>query len=107
MKTFVAANFGLLSLIVFWTLTGAGWPGSAVALAFALAALTCGSRLRSASVRSLEIAALAFFALLGVARLAGWAWAMDYAVMASFIGLGLFSLGGAALRKPWTAEYSR
>jgi hypothetical protein len=58
-------------------------------------------------VRSLEIAALLFFALLGMARLVGWDWATEHAVAVSFAGLGLFSLGGAALGRPWTAEYAR
>jgi hypothetical protein len=58
-------------------------------------------------VRSLEIAALLFFALLGMARLVGWYWATEHAVAVSFAGLGLFSLGGAALGTPWTAEYAR
>ena len=81
--------------------------GLAVALALALSIATTVWRLRSGSVKSLEIAALAFFALLGVGRLAGSAWAIDHAVAASFAGLGVFSLAGAALGKPWTAEYSR
>jgi hypothetical protein len=62
---------------------------------------------RSRTVRSLEIAALLFFALLGMARLVGSDWATEHAVAVSFAGLGLFSLGGAALGRPWTAEYAR
>lgn len=107
MKTFVAVNFGLLPLIVFWVVTGTGQPGLAVALAFALAAVTAGWRLLSGVMKSLEIVALAFFAVVGLARLAGWAWAIDNAVPASFVVLGLFSLGGAAFSKPWTVEYAR
>jgi phytoene dehydrogenase-like protein len=106
-KTFIAANFGLLPLIVFWAVTGAGQPALAVALAFLLAAGTWGWRLWVRTVKSLEIAALAFFALLGIAHLAGVPWAAEHGVAASFAGLGLFSLGGAALGKPWTGEYSR
>ena len=107
MRTSIAAAVSFLPLIVFWILTAAGQPALAVGLGLALAAATCGWRLRSNSVKSLEIATLAFFALLGLAHLVGWAWFADYAVAASFVGLGLFSLGGAALGKPWTAEYAR
>lgn len=107
MKTFVSANFGLLPLIIFWALMGAGRPGLAIATALVLTAATTAWRLRSGTIKSLEISAFAFFALLGVAHLAGWAWGTDHAVAASFVGLGLFSLGGGALGKPWTAEYSR
>jgi phytoene dehydrogenase-like protein len=107
MKTFVAANIGLLPLVAFWALMGAGQPGLAIVLACALAVAICAWRLRSRSVKSLEIASLAFFLLLALAYAAGWAQAIDHAVTLSFVGLGLFSLAGAAAGKPWTAEYSR
>jgi all-trans-retinol 13,14-reductase len=107
MKTFVAANVGLLPLIAFWMLMGAGQSGLAILVAFILAAAICGWRSLSGTVKSLEVAALAFFLLLGLLYLAGWAQAIDRAVILSFIGLGLFSLAGAAIGKPWTAEYSR
>ena len=107
MKTFVAANFGLWPLVVFWALMGAGQPGLAITLAFLLAAGTAAWRLRSGTAKSLELAALTFFAALALAHQAGWSWAIEHAVAASFVGLGIFSLVGAAVGKPWTAEYSR
>ncbi len=107
MTTLIAAAAGLSPLIVFWALAGAGRPALAVALAVALSLALLAWRLWTRSARSLEIAALAFFAPLGAAYGAGLEAVTGAAVLASFVGLGLFSLAGAALGRPWTAEYAR
>ncbi|MCC7346990.1 MAG: NAD(P)/FAD-dependent oxidoreductase, partial [Variibacter sp.] len=108
MTTLIAAAAGLSPLIVFWALVGAGRPALAVALAVALSLALLAWRLWTKSVRSLEIAALAFFVPLAAASVAGLdAVTGGAAVLASFLGLGLFSLAGAALGRPWTAEYAR
>ncbi len=88
-------------------MTGAGQQALALVLAFAVAVITLAWRLWSHNVKSLEIASLAFFALLGLAHAAGWIWLADHAVAASFVGLGLFSLGGSIVGNPWTSEYAR
>jgi hypothetical protein len=107
MKTFFAAGLGFLPLILFWALMGTGRPNVAVAVALAVAVVASGSRLWSSIVKPPESAILAFLAFLGLGHIAGRTWAMDHAVTASFVGLGLYSLASTALRKPWTADYAR
>jgi hypothetical protein len=107
MKTFLSVNFAFLPLIVFWVLMSLRMPGAAAALGFTLAVTATAWRLWHKNTKSLEIASMGFFALVGVAHLAGWSWASEHSVAASYLVLGLFSMVSVALRRPWTAEYSR
>jgi phytoene dehydrogenase-like protein len=107
MATFIAVNLGLLPLIAFWALTGIGRPNFAIPLALVLAGVTTAWRMWSGGWRLLEIATVAIFVMLAGSQLAGASWATEHGTAASFAYLGVFSIVGAALGKPWTAEYSR
>ena len=107
MRTFLSVKIGLAPLAVFWFLLASGRPATAIAAALALSAAAIAWRLREGEIRSLEIAALVFFAALGACALAGIAWPVAHAGPLSFAALGVFGLASVAARRPWTAEYAR
>jgi phytoene dehydrogenase-like protein len=106
MKTFAAGSSSLVPLIAFWAVSAAGRPLWALAAGLVLAVAACAWGLRSHSLHALDLVALVLFVLLAVAALTGTGEAR-YGVTASFAVMGLFSLAGAALGRPWTADVSR
>src|SRR5262249_50422946 len=58
-------------------------------------------------IKSLEIGGLAIFLVLGFADLVAPEFAGAQAASLAFTGLGLVCLVTVALKKPWTADYSR
>jgi hypothetical protein len=107
MKTFFSVKFALLPLAVFFTLVAYGYPALAVGAGFVVALAVCCWRFYIGALKSLEIAVLAILAALAAA----YAIRPDYigvrTVPFVFIGLAVFALGSVALRKPWSAEFSR
>ncbi len=107
MRTFLAANLGLGAFALFWILIAfvGTEPATLVGLALSLA-LTLW-RARNREFRTLEAGGLLLFAAFEVALRAGATLSTADAVALSFAGLGALALVSVALKKPWTAEYSR
>ena len=107
MRTFLAANLGLGAFALFWILIAfvGTEPATLVGLALSLA-LTLW-RARNREFRTLEAGGLLLFAALEVALRIGATLSKADAVALSFAGLGALALVSVALKKPWTAEYSR
>ena len=105
MASFLRAKLSLASFAIFWFLAAQGALVWATAIAAVLALAVVLWRRRASS--DLDLFAASLFALLGLVLLLAPAAVEPYAVAASFAGLGLFSLVGAALKRPWTAEISR
>ncbi len=107
MKTFLVVHLGLAPLIVFWALLGFTTPGAAIAVGL-LASIALGAwRLRRGEFMILEVGSLATFLAMGALALAGSSFLAGAALWLSFAGLGLTALASVALRRPWTADYSR
>jgi phytoene dehydrogenase-like protein len=107
MLTFLRAKLALAAFVVFWFLAARGFPGVAVALGAALSVAVVGWRLARRAAGDLDLFAAAFFTLAaGASALAPDA-AAAHMVAASFAALGLFSLAGVVLGRPWTADLSR
>lgn len=107
MKTFLLVHLGLAPLVVFWVLLGAGAPDAAIAVGLA-ASLAIGAwRWSRREFVILEIGGLASLLALGALALAAPAFVAGAALWLSFVGLGLTALASVALRRPWSADYSR
>ncbi len=107
MKTFITVKFALAPFVVFWALLGLSTPRIALVAGLLLSIAGCAWRFRKREIKSLELGGLAIFASLGLAYLAAPQFVGAKAGPLSFIGLGLVALATVALRKPWTADYSR
>ncbi len=107
MKTFLAVHLGLAPLIVFWALLGLATPGVAIALGLAASIALGAWRFSRREFVILEVGSLATFLALAALALAAPAFLGGAAPWLSFAGLGLTALAGVALRRPWTADYSR
>ena len=107
MKTFFTVKFALAPFVVFWLLLDLAPPGTAIAAGLILSIAGSAWRWYRREIKSLEIGGLAIFLGLGLADLIAPQWAAANAASLSFTGLGLVCLATVALRKPWTADYSR
>ena len=107
MKTFVAAQIGLAPLAAFWLLLGFASPGAALAVGLAAALAMTAWRWSRREVYLIEIGALAAFLVMAAIDLAWPALFAGAALWLSFVGLGLTALISVALKRPWTADYSR
>ncbi len=107
MKTFFTVKFALAPFVVFWALLDFASPGTAIAAGLILALAGGAWRWRRREIKNLEIGGLAIFLGLGLANLIAPQWTGTHAASLSFAGLGLVCLVTVALRKPWTADYSR
>lgn len=107
MKIFLTVKLALIPFVVFWGLLGARYPDWAIWSGLTLSLAGNLWRMRRRELLTLEAGGLALFALLAVAQLIAPAWAAANALWLSFAGLGTISLASAAMRRPWTADYSR
>ncbi len=107
MKTFFTVKFALAPFVVFWALLDLASPRTAIAAGLVLALAGGAWRWQRREIKSLEIGGLAIFLGLGLADLIAPQWTGAQAVSLSFAGLGLVCLVTVALRRPWTADYSR
>ena len=107
MSTFLRAKLGLAAFVIFWFLAARGLPAAAVAIGAALAVAVAGWRLVRRAASDLDLFTAAFFTLAAVAHAVAPDATAAHMVAASFAALGLFSLAGVALGRPWTAELSR
>jgi phytoene dehydrogenase-like protein len=107
MKTFVAAQLGFVPLIAFWMLLGFASPGAALAIGLAASLAMTAWRWTRREVYLLELGALATFLAMAAIELAAPAFFAGAALWLSFAGLGLAALASVALKRPWTADYSR
>ncbi len=106
-KTFFTVKFALAPFVVFWALLDFASPGTAIAAGLILALAGGAWRWHRREIKNLEIGGLAIFLGLGLANLIAPQWTGTQAASLSFVGLGLVCLVTVALRKPWTADYSR
>jgi all-trans-retinol 13,14-reductase len=107
MKTLIVVHLGLAPLIVFWTLLGFASPGVALAAGLAVSLAMSAWRWTRREAFVLEIGALAAFLVMAAIALAAPAFFAGAALWLSFAGLGLTALVSVALKRPWTADYSR
>src|SRR5215469_5043779 len=107
MKTFFTVKFALAPFVVFWALLDFASPGAAIVAGLILSVAGSAWRWRRRRIKSLEIGGLAIFIGLGFADLIVPQFAGPNAAFLSLTGLGLVCLVTVALRKPWTADYSR
>ena len=107
MKTFFTVKFALAPFVVFWALLDFAPPGAAIVAGLILALAGGAWRWHRREIKNLEIGGLAIFLGLGLADLIAPQWTGTQAASLSFAGLGLVCLVSVALRKPWTADYSR
>ena len=107
MKTFLTVKFALAPFVVFWALLGLASPGAAIAAGLILSMAGGAWRWQRREIKSLEIGGLAIFLGLGLADLIAPQLVGANAAWLSFAGLGLVCIATVALRKPWTADYSR
>ncbi len=107
MKTFLIVHLGLAPLIVFWALLGLASPGLAIAVGLAATIAHAAWRFSRREFVILEVGGLATFLVMGALALAAPAFIAGAALWLSFAGLGLTALVSVALRRPWTADYSR
>ncbi|HMK70055.1 MAG TPA: NAD(P)/FAD-dependent oxidoreductase [Xanthobacteraceae bacterium] len=107
MKSFLVVKFALVPFAVFFALVARGMPGWGLGAALLLSLAIGAWRLYARDIKRLEVAALVIFAALAAAYAASPAFVGTHAVALSFLGLGLFALVTVALRKPWTADFSR
>jgi len=107
MRTFFTIKFALAPFVVFWALLDLASPGTAIAAGFVLAIAGGAWRLHRREIKSLEIGGLAIFLGLGLADLIAPQFVAANAASLSFTGLGSVCIATVALRKPWTADYSR
>jgi phytoene dehydrogenase-like protein len=107
MKTFFTVKFALLPLAVFWLLLAQSMPAVALATGIALSIAGNVWGLRTRDVKSLDVAGLVILASLGLGYLLMTNVTAVHATSLSLAGLGLFSLATVAVKRPWTADYSR
>ena len=107
MKTFIAAQIGLAPLAAFWLLLGFASPGAALAVGLAAALAMTAWRWTRSELYMIEIGALATFLVMASIDLAQPTFFAGAALWLSFVGLGLTALISVALKRPWTADYSR
>ncbi len=107
MRTFLTVKFALVPFLVFYALLARGLPGAAIAGGFLLMAALQAWRLSRREIFVFEIGALAIFAALGASFLAAPQWTAANALWLSFAGQGVVALASLALKRPWTADYSR
>jgi hypothetical protein len=107
MKTFFTVKFALLPIAVFVFLIVRGAPAAAIGAGFMVSGVVCAWRLYAREIKSLEIATFAIFGALAAGIFLARDFVVAEALPLSFVGLGVFSLVTVALRKPWTAEFSR
>jgi phytoene dehydrogenase-like protein len=107
MKTFLAASLGQSPFMIFWILLGFGAPGPAIAAGAILSFGICAWRLPRLELPLFDAGGLALFVALGAFALVAPQAAAANALWLSFAGLGVLALASVALRRPWTAEFSR
>jgi all-trans-retinol 13,14-reductase len=107
MKTFFTVKVALLPFVIYWALLVRDMPGAALAAGLVLSLAGFAWRLHTRDIKNLEIGGLAIFAALCLAALVVPDVVAAHAASLSFAGLGLVGLATVALRKPWTADYSR
>lgn len=107
MKIFFTVKLALLPFAVFWALLAARHPALAIWCGLALSLAGNAWRAWRRDIVTLEAGGLGLFAVLAAAQLASPSWATANALWLSFAGLGAISLVSVALRRPWTADYSR
>jgi len=107
MKTFIAAQLGFVPLLAFWLLLGFASPSAALAVGLAASLAMTVWRWTRREVYLAEIGALACFVVMAAIDLAAPAFFAGAALWLSFVGLGLTALVSVALKRPWTADYSR
>jgi phytoene dehydrogenase-like protein len=107
MKTFIAAQIGLAPLAAFWLLLGFASPGLALAVGLAASLAMTAWRWSRRELYAIEIGALATFLVMAAIDLAAPAIFAASALPLSFAGLGLVAAVSVALKRPWTADYSR
>src|ERR1700682_5712206 len=107
MKTFFTVKVALLPFVIYWALLAREMPGAALAAGLFLSLAGCAWRLHTRDIKNLEIGGLVIFAALCLASLVVPDLVAAHAASLSFAGLGLVGLATVALRKPWTADYSR
>jgi phytoene dehydrogenase-like protein len=107
MKTFITVQIALAPFVVFWALLHFSTPRTAIAVGLLLSIAGFAWCLHKHEIKKLEIGGLALFASLNLAYLIAPQFVGATALPLSFIGLGLVALATVALRKPWTADYSR
>ncbi len=107
MKTFLVVHLGLAPLLIFWALLGFASPGAAVALGLAASIALAAWRYSRREFVILEAGSLATFLVMGALAFATPAYLAGAALWLSFAGLGATALVSLALRRPWTADYSR
>jgi phytoene dehydrogenase-like protein len=105
-KTFLLVHLGLAPLILFWAVVGFD-PVAAIVLGLAASLALAAWRFRRREFVILEVGGLAIFLALSALALAAPAFAAGAALWLSFAGLGLTALVSVALRRPWSADYSR
>jgi all-trans-retinol 13,14-reductase len=107
MKTFFTVKFALAPFVVFWALLDLAPPGAAIAAGLILSVAGGAWRWHRREIKQLEIGGLAIFLALGLADLFAPELTGAHAASLSFTGLSLICLATVALRRPWTADYSR
>ncbi|HBH01579.1 MAG TPA: all-trans-retinol 13,14-reductase [Candidatus Rokubacteria bacterium] len=99
---------GFLPWIAYGALAGAGLTRAAVLAGLGLAALLCGVGLWRRRVKTLEVAALAFFvAAAGLSAALGPAALLGLDTLLANGALAAVAWGTLAARAPFTAEYAR
>lgn len=107
MRTFITVKFALAPFAVFLALLAFGMPATALVAGLALSIAVFAWRYYKHEIKSLEIGSLVIFFVLGLAYVIRPNFAGANAAVLFFVGLGLTCLITVALRKPWTADYSR
>jgi phytoene dehydrogenase-like protein len=107
MKTFFTVKFALFPIAIFIFLIVRGMPAAAIGAGFIASAIVCAWRFYAREIKTLEIATFAIFGALAAGIFLAPDIVLTGAVPLVFVGLGVFSITTVALRKPWTAEFSR
>jgi phytoene dehydrogenase-like protein len=107
MKTFFAIKFALLPFAVFLAFVVRGMPAPGIGAGLIVALGVCTWRLYSREIKNLEIVTLAIFAALAASAFVFPDIVFAQAIPLAFIWLAIFALVSVALRRPWTAEFSR
>jgi phytoene dehydrogenase-like protein len=107
MKTFLLVKLSLLPLLLFWTLVGQGMPAAGLFGGLVLGLLIGAQARWRGRLTSLDVAVPGLLGLLALGWLVAPEWVAARATALSFLGLGALALASVALRRPWTAEFSR
>ncbi len=107
MRTFLLVKLTLLPLAWFWTLSGFGQPGWAIFGGLGLALALGTVALWRGSAGPMQAVVTGLLAVLAAGELAAPAMTQAHALPFSFAWLGAYALLSVALRRPWTAEFSR